>query len=168
MVNKNSALVRRLIFFTQPPIARTVFFFASNRRVSPPKAASKSPYRGRYTYTRIEMNTSAPTNIDVLIAQKAMELNWWDAGRYALRQCSRCFKNNRGKGWRFRDDLCPKETAPAQGRTEAVFTQLCQRGYARHGSDCDLKFCFRAAYFGVPRGYRPVGTGLFQRLSGLI
>jgi hypothetical protein len=74
MVNKNAAIKRRLIFSTQPPTARTVFF-ASNRRVSPPKPASKSPYRGRYTYTCTEMNTSAPTNIDVVIAQKAMELN---------------------------------------------------------------------------------------------
>jgi hypothetical protein len=45
--------------------------------------------------------------------------------------------------------LCPKETAPARGRAEGRLTS----GYAeaaQHGSDCELKFCFRAGYFGVP------------------
>jgi hypothetical protein len=45
--------------------------------------------------------------------------------------------------------LCPKETAPARGRAEGRLTS----GYAgapQHSSDCELKFCFRAGYFGVP------------------
>jgi hypothetical protein len=41
--------------------------------------------------------------------------------------------------------------------TEAVLLGALP-GAARHGSDCELKFCFSAAYFGLPN----VGSGPFN------
>src|SRR3982074_2386721 len=44
-----------------------------------------------------------------------------------------------------------KRTGPSSwGRAEAVVLRGPCRGATRHGSDCELKFCFSVAYFGVP------------------
>jgi hypothetical protein len=41
----------------------------------------------------------------------------------------------------------PQRNGPSTGRAEGLRGHA---GAAQHGSDCELKFCFRAAYFGVP------------------
>ena len=42
--------------------------------------------------------------------------------------------------------LCPKKATPARARAEGRLTSG-YAGAAQHGSDCELKFCFRARLF---------------------
>src|ERR1700730_5022900 len=57
----------------------------------------------------------------------------------------------------------PKRNGPSGVATEAVLLWGLMPGGNRAWSDCELKFCFRAAYFGVPSAR---GTPCAGRESG--
>jgi hypothetical protein len=99
-------------------------------------------------------NIRRPPGLKMIAFRKCPSARRWRIIAARLRLAWVFWGNSEGvSGIRTRsgEDGRPKETAPARGGggAEGRLTSG-YAGAARHGSDCELKFCFRAGYFGVP------------------